>query len=242
MEIVDNLETLHREEERLRGEHQKLVVSKEDLGDHIHIIREAMNMIWALLHEYQHKSEDELTMQFLGIRLFNTAAGSIKLAYSGYYQGAFSSLRDFLETFFLIDYLGTHPEQISSWSSATQRELRGKYGPNAIRSALDARDSFKEGKRKELYDLISHHATHATPSGFKMTTNDMLGEIGPFYRELNFEAWMGEAAKMVCNAGIVFAASFKAVDERILTTKAVYLEHLNIWKKKYFGGADVWKT
>lgn len=82
MEVVDNLETLHWEEERLRGEHQKLA-SKEDLGDHIRMIREAMNMIWALLHEYQHKDEDELTMQFLGIRLFNTAAGS-KLAYSGY--------------------------------------------------------------------------------------------------------------------------------------------------------------
>ena len=65
MEVADNFETLHLEEERLRGQHQKLVASKEDLRDHIHIIREAMNMIWALLHEYQHKSEDELTMQFL---------------------------------------------------------------------------------------------------------------------------------------------------------------------------------
>jgi hypothetical protein len=101
---------------------------------------------------------------------------------------------------------------------------------------------FAMAKRKELYDLISHHATHATPGGFKITTKDMLGEIGPFYRELNFEAWMGEAVKMLCNAGVVFGASFKNVDERILTTKTVYVQHLNIWKKKYFGGPDVWKT
>jgi hypothetical protein len=241
LEVSDNLETLHREEERLRGEHQKFVASKDDLTDHIHIIRETMNMIWALLHEYQHKSDDELTMQFLGIRLFNTAAASIKLAYSGYYQSAFSSLRDFLETFFLVDYLGSNPDQIAGWKNASQQELKGKYGPNAIRNALDSRDGFKEGKRKEIYDLISHYATHATPSGFRMTVNETLGEIGPFYRELNFEAWMGEAVKMICNAGVVFSASFKDVDERTLTTKAVYLQHLNVWKKKYFGGPDVWK-
>jgi hypothetical protein len=53
---------------------------------------------------------------------------------------------------------------------------------------------------------------------------------------------MGEAVKMLCNAGVVFGASFKNVDERILTTKTVYVQHLNIWKKKYFGGPDVWKT
>src|SRR3981189_3260146 len=46
-----------------------------------------------------------LTMQFLGIRLFNAAAVSLKLALSGYYQKAFVHVRDILETYFLVDYL-----------------------------------------------------------------------------------------------------------------------------------------
>jgi hypothetical protein len=36
-----------------------------------------------------HGSEDELTLQYLGIRLFNAGAASAKLALSGYYQKAF---------------------------------------------------------------------------------------------------------------------------------------------------------
>lgn len=142
----------------------------------------------------------------------------------------------------MIDYLGTNPDQIAGCRNASQQELKGKYGPNAVRNALDARDGFKEGKRKQLYDFISHHATHATPSGFKMTTKASLGEIGPFYQEPNFQAWMEEAAKTTCNAGVVFGASFENVEQRILATKVAYLQHLNIWKKKYFGGPVEWKT
>jgi hypothetical protein len=37
-------------------------------------------------HDHQHGSKNELTLQYLGVRLFNAAAASIKLALSGYYQ------------------------------------------------------------------------------------------------------------------------------------------------------------
>lgn len=61
MEIVDNLETLHRKD----GSADSIKsASKADLGDHIHIFREAMNMIWALLHECRHTSEGELKCSF----------------------------------------------------------------------------------------------------------------------------------------------------------------------------------
>jgi hypothetical protein len=84
MEPIDNLVTIHAEEERLRGEHMSLIAGNEELRDHIHMIQEAMNMLWVFTHDHTRKNDDELTMQFLGIRLFNSAASS----YSGYYQNA----------------------------------------------------------------------------------------------------------------------------------------------------------
>lgn len=236
----DNLDSLHAEEERLRSEHKKLVASREDLRDHVDLIRESMNIVVALTKEHVHRTPDELTMQFLGIRLFNAAAASVKLAYSGYYQNSFSALRDFLETYFLIDLLCSNPTEVSLWKSATKEELRGRFGPNAVRNALDKRDGFKEGKRKQIYDLISHFATHATPSGFRMTLKGDLGEVGPFYAEDKFQAWAEEAVKMASHAGIIFADNFKGVDENLFPVKAQFLNDLNFWKKKYFGGPDVW--
>jgi hypothetical protein len=47
-----------------------------------------MNAVFAFTQEHVQGSDDELTLQLLGIRLFNDAAASIKLALSGYYQKA----------------------------------------------------------------------------------------------------------------------------------------------------------
>jgi hypothetical protein len=239
--MTQNLDTLHAEEERLRGEHKKFVERDESLQDHIAMIHEGMNAVFALTHDHEHRNDDELTMQFLGIRLFNLSAASIKLAYSGYYQSAFSAVRDLLETFFLVDYLVSRQAQIGVWKTATKAQLKGVFGPNSIRQALDKRDGFTTEKRKAIYDLISHYATHATQSGFRLTSKNDLGEIGPFYREDNFEAWAQELVKVMANAGVVFGSMFHELDPNLTVTKAVYLGHLSRWKQKYFGGPDVWE-
>jgi hypothetical protein len=237
--MTQNLDSLHAEEERLRGEHKKFAESKEDVRDHISIIHEAMNVVYALAHDHIHRNDDELTIQFLGIRIFNLAAASIKLAYAGYYQAAFSAVRDLLETAFLLDYLVSNPSQIGVWKTATKDQLKGVFGPNAVRNALDSRDSFKKGKRKEIYDLISHHATHATPSGFKLTVKNHLGEIDPFYSEINFEAWAQELVRVMSSSGVVFGKMFKKLEPKLTLTKASYLDRLSTWRKRYFGAPDI---
>jgi hypothetical protein len=223
----------------LRDEHKKFAESKEDVRDHISIIHEAMNVVYALAHDHMHRNDDELTIQFLGIRIFNLSAASIKLAYAGYHQSAFSAVRDLLETAFLLDYLISNTSQIRVWKTATKDQLKGVFGPNAVRNALDSRDGFKEGKRKEVYDLISHHATHATPSGFKLTVKNQLGEIGPFYSEVNFEAWAQELVKVMSSAGVVFGKMFKNLEPELTLTKVSYLDHLSAWRKKYFGAPGI---
>jgi hypothetical protein len=231
--MSDNLTALHSAEERLRAQTLAHIESNEELKDHIYIICEAMNVFWSFTHDHQHKDDDELTIQFLGIRLFNSASASIKLALSGYYQNAFQNLRDILETYFLLDYLRSDPAKISIWKAADRNQLMKNFGPAGIRAALDRRDGLKEQKRKAIYDLISSHATHATYKGFRLTKKKQLGTLGPFFSEDNLLAWMQEAAKMLTHAGIIYGMHFDSVPSALLGVKEKYFEDLRTWRQKY---------
>ena len=56
-----------------------------------------MDVVMGFTKEHKKLSDDELTLQYLGIRLFNDAAASVRLALSGYYQVAFLLVRDILQ-------------------------------------------------------------------------------------------------------------------------------------------------
>ena len=115
MKAADNLVGLHRFEEDLRAKSLAAIEADTALSDHWNFVAEAMNAIYAFTHDHVHGSEDELTLKYLGIRMFNAGGASIKLALSGYYQKAFHQVRDVLETSFLVDYLSTYPEKIDKW-------------------------------------------------------------------------------------------------------------------------------
>jgi hypothetical protein len=101
MSAIDNLVSLHNQEEELRAKSLEAIKGDATLSDHWNLVAEAMNVIYAFTHDHIHESENELTLQYLGIRLFNAAGASIKLALSGYYQAAFHQVRDVIETQFL---------------------------------------------------------------------------------------------------------------------------------------------
>jgi hypothetical protein len=158
MDPAANFHTLHKHEEEIRANNLAAIERTPVLRDHWAIVAEAMNVIHAFAREHEHQSDDELTLQFLGIRLFNAGAASIKLALSGYYQKAFDQVRDVLETGFLLDYLATYPEKIAEWKAADKKARIAHFGPGVIRTALDKRDGYTSGARKAIYDLISEAA------------------------------------------------------------------------------------
>jgi hypothetical protein len=104
-------------------------------------------------HDHPHGSEDELTLQYLGIRLFNAAGASVKLALSGYYQKAFDQVRDVIETYFLVDYLSTYPDEIDEWKRADRKKLTWYFSPARIRNELDKRDRYHERRADEDLSL-----------------------------------------------------------------------------------------
>lgn len=232
---TDNLTTLHGLEEALRSQSLSIIEKRDDLKDHLALVHEAMNVMWAFTQEYVHKSDDELTMQFFGIRLFNAGAVSVKLALSGYYQKAFVHVRDILETYFLVDYLRTNPDKVAVWKNATKKQRLSEFSPRKIREELDKRDGYKGNARKAAYDLISEHASHASYSGFHLTTQGGFGQIGPFLDEVKLQAWLEEMAKRLGHAAVILLANYEGVDQRLDVTRRHYIEAINAWGRKYYG-------
>jgi hypothetical protein len=182
---VDNLTSLHQHEERLRARSLAAIQTNAALSDHWNLVAEAMNAIYAFTHDHDHGSENELTLQYLGIRLFNAAGASIKLALSGYYQKAFGQIRDVIETYFLVGYLSTYPEKIDEWKRADKKTRISHFGPAFIRNALDKRDGHTSGERTRIYHLISEAASHASYIGISLTTTGPgnMAQVGPFFDE-----------------------------------------------------------
>jgi hypothetical protein len=158
-----DLNATHDHEEKLRTESMAIIHGDPELSKRLAVIEKAMALIFA--HTVDHtssRSDDEAAMQMLGIRLFNAAASSVKLALSGYYQTAFQQARDIMETGFLLDYFRTSPEKIAVWKAADRATRRKLFDPVQIRKALDEHDGDTEMRRAAEYSKLSELASHAT--------------------------------------------------------------------------------
>ncbi len=237
MAATDNLTSLHKHEEELRARSLAAIEADTSLSDHWKLVAEAMNAIYAFTHDHAHESENELTLQYLGIRLFNAAGASVKLALSGYYQKAFDQVRDVIETYFLVDYLSTYPEKIDDWKRADKKKRISHFGPGVIRNALDKRDGYTSGQRKKIYDFISELASHASYSGISLTTTGPanMAQVGPFFDEKKLATWLQEIAMRLSHVAVILASNPEGSDLKLLMTRKHYLEVVNKWWSKYRG-------
>jgi hypothetical protein len=229
--------SLHTHEEELRARSLAVIQADADLSEHWNLIAEAMNAIYAFSRDHVHGSEDELTLQYLGTRLFNAAGASIKLALSGYYQTAFGQVRDVIETSFLVDYLSTYPEKIDEWRRADRKKRMSRFGPDPIRRALDKRSGHTSGERTRIYHLISEFASHPSYASVSLTTTGPANmvHVGPFFDEQKLRSWLGETAIRLSHAALVLLPHPEGSDANLLMTQAHYLEVVNEWWSKYRG-------
>lgn len=173
--------------------------------------------------DHKSRSDNEATIQMLGIRLFNAAASGVKLALSGYYQTAFQQARDIMETGFLLDYFRTSPQQISICKGADRAARRKLFDPVQIRKALDERDGDTEKRRAAEYSKLSEMASHANWRGFRLTAREGFGELGTFVEVINLKAWLhemvlrlGPSAVMYANQASVCVAKFPDADPKLV--------------------------
>ena len=73
------------------------IAGSDVLLRHFNAVAELLTAIDHFARAYGHAAEDELTIQLLGVRLFNNAAGAAQSLTGGYYQNAVILKRDLLE-------------------------------------------------------------------------------------------------------------------------------------------------
>jgi len=173
------------------------------------------------------------TIQFLGIRLFNSVISSIKLLLSGYYQGSVIFQRDMLEVGFLLDYFLVYPENIFDWKNSDKRNRFKKYRPFIIRDALDKRDGFQGKNRTKKYQIMCEYAAHATFPGFKLVAPKELVKIGPFFDFNYLKFLIQELSMNVPIFSIIYARHFNNLPSAFLDKKKDYLDKISVWAQKY---------
>lgn len=165
--------------------------------EYLKLFRLAASFNYALIKDFSYQeTDDELTIKYLGSRIFNFGIVGFRAVSSGYYQVGFSLMREFVETHFLLDYFRTNKNEIARWKNAPNKTLKSEFLPSQLYSKLDKRDQFTGEERKRQYQLFCEHAAHATYSGFKLLTNDANQvETGFFFNEVKLLNGMAELAK-----------------------------------------------
>lgn len=233
--LTDNLESLNKYEGELHTKSVLEINSEPQLKDQLIIIQESLNLIFDLTKSYKSQNDNELTIQYIGIRLFNSIVVSLKLLLSGYYQASATIQRDILETGFLLDYFLSNQEKIEEWKKSTNKGRNQKFKPVIIREALDKRDGFKEKKRMRAYQLLCEIAAHPTYPGFQMVSPKGLGELGPFFDKKYLKATIEELSLRVPLFVIIYLSHFKKLPTDFLKARTDYLLHLKSWAQKYLG-------
>lgn len=232
--LQDNFESIHKYEEEIRTKSILFINSNPALKDHMDLIYESLDMIYTFSFVHKNNNDDELTIQFLGIRLFNSIVSSIKLFLSGYYQVALMVMRDILETGYLVDYFTIDKSKISHWKASSNEERKKEYSPAVIRKALDERSGLKGEKRREKYQSICEYASHPTYQGNKLISTNGLGQIGPFIDEKALKAVVEELVMQLSYTTIIFTEHFKNSLANILKVEVDYLDKNKHWFEKYF--------
>ena len=230
-----NLENLHKEDQRIRTEALLAIDADVASKDHVNLVEASLDAIHAFTKMHERRTEDELTVQLLGIRLFNATVSSFSLILGGYYQNSIMLLRDLLETGFLVDYLAIDRKKIQEWRGSTEKERHQKFAPFKIREALDAHDNFSGKKRGQFYKLMCNYGAHPTFEGFRFVSPNGWGEIGPFFNEKFLKCLLAELAKHAGYFALVYSGHFSKVDSALLNGKAEFMKDLKVWAGKYLG-------
>jgi hypothetical protein len=231
-----NFDLLSAGEDKICALSKAAIEASEDLSLHAAMIERAMNVLDYMAKRRPHSDEDELVLQMLAARLFNSGASAVKLLMGGYYQSAVMIMRDILETTFLLDFFHSNHDQIAIWRGCTEKQRVSKFGASKIRIALDDRDGYTERKREAAYNLLCQLGTHPTYTGFQMlqAKGSDLVIVGPFFEPVSLEAVLSELAKTIMQAG----SQTRHAEERDITDYRLSIDYLIMqadWSDHFFG-------
>lgn len=230
--LPENLDSLQKEEERIRIESLLKINADNDSKSHIELIQDSLNIVYDITHEYENPTDDELTLQFLGIRIFNDTVCSLNRLLSGYYQVAFAIQRDILEILSLFEYFGFDKTQIKRWKICNNEERIKEFKPAKIRKILDKRDGFKDKKREKMYILFCEYALHPSYPGMKLVAPKGLGCVGPFLYEKLLINCLFELAKLSNYSALNYISLFN-LPARFAPCQEKFVKVAKEWSDRY---------
>lgn len=237
MALPENFRSLHQHEEAIRQQSIAALEASPELSLHAQALESAMNALDHFTRGYSTNEQDKLTIQLLGIRLFNTSASALKLLLSGYYQTSASQMRDGIETANLIDYFTIDPKLVSEWREADERQRWKRFKPVAVRAALGKRDGKKMTERRdEVYKVFSTYANHPSPQGFRLLrpTPNGLALIGPFFEPSALTALFSEFAKNNVPSAMHLVRHFPNRTRLDYLTAIAFLEMSDRWSAHFY--------
>lgn len=236
-ELPKRLKGLAKEEEKIKLQSLTSLKSDSILDKRLTSYQDAMNSIYSLTIEHKNRNEDELVVQYIGIRLFNDLSVALKLMLSGYYQMSLAIQRDMIEVAFLLDYFRSYPIKIKEWRNSSDRERMNNFHPQVIRDALDKRDGLKNQRRAKKYKLFCEYAAHVSYPGNKLVAPGpgRLGKIGPFFYDKYLKACFFELIENALYSAFLFSSLFYGINDReILKIKVDLLKQMADWYQDRF--------
>jgi hypothetical protein len=231
-----NFDVLAGREDQIRQLSKAAIEASENLSLHARMIERAMSMMDHMAKRRPHSDEDDMVLQMLAARLFNSGASAMKLMMGGYYQSTVMVMRDILETTFLLDYFHSNRDQIAVWRACDEKTRNREFGAMKIRMALDDRDGYTERKREAAYNLLCKLGTHPTYTGFQMlqAKGSNKVNVGPFFEPASLDAVLSELAKTIMQAG----SQARHAKERDIADYRMSLDYLTTqadWSDRFFG-------
>lgn len=107
--------------------HDRVAADCEELRDHLSLIHSAMNMLHLALRLQPHTTDESLVLLRVCARSFNTAGAAMKLARSGFFQPAFTMVRDLLEVEFLTDLFCRDREHLKRWINLDSKTRKKEF-------------------------------------------------------------------------------------------------------------------
>lgn len=231
--LPKKLEALHKQEQENRTRSVLHINADKSSKEHLETVYASLNTLFELTISYENQTDDELTIQALGIRLFNSIVSSLEMLLAGYYQCSVMLQRDILETGFLLDFFSIDGSVISAWARSTREERLERYSPSKTREALDRRDGFTKERRKETYLTMCEYATHPTYQGNVMLAPNKLAKIGPFFDPNYLVFLVQELAMRVPYFTLIYSGHFKQLPTRFSEVRAGFVDKLKIWSERY---------
>ena len=137
--IPENIISLGQREAEIRTQSLAAVVPDRMLSDHVDAVEVAMSAIMDHVRGRPERGAHELVVKRLGIRLFNNLGSGLSQGFAGYYQQAWSVVRDVVELQFLFDDFTDDAEKIMRWAQSSKAAREKEFGPLQVRQRLDVR-------------------------------------------------------------------------------------------------------